>query len=102
MSSGEEETSPAMRRVFKAHMKDKRKQEKTKMVQEVADDKMAAGKDNTKEKKYKVSRGKGAKDCKEDEVSMRIKLQVSFDLASGIISTKIIQNVMLKIEHIKK
>ena len=52
-------------------MKDKEKQEKTKMVQEMADDKMAEGKDSTKKKKDNASKGKGAKDWKEDEVSMQ-------------------------------
>ena len=52
-------------------MKDKEKQEKTKMVQEMADDKMAEGKDTTKKKKDNSSKGKGAKDWKEDEVSMQ-------------------------------
>ena len=61
MISGEEETSPAKVRAFKAHMKDKAEQEKAKMVQEVADDKMAEGKDTTKEKKDDASKGKGAK-----------------------------------------
>ena len=74
MSSSEEETSPVNGPVFKAHMKDKEKQEKVKMVQEVADDKMAERKDTTKEKNDKASKGKGAKDWKEDEVSMLIKL----------------------------
>ena len=55
-------------------MKDKEKQEKAKMVQEVVEDKMAAGKDTAKEKMDKASKGKGAKDWKEDEVSMLIKL----------------------------
>ena len=36
MSSSEKETSPVKGRVFKAHMKDKEKQEEAKMVQEVA------------------------------------------------------------------
>ena len=74
MGSSEEETSLVKGRAFKAHMKDKEKQEKVKMVQEVADDKMAEGKDTTKEKKDKVSKGKGTKDWKEDEVSMLINL----------------------------
>ena len=47
--------------------------EKAKMVQEVVDYKMAEGKDNTKEKNDKKSKGKGAKDWKEDKVSMLIK-----------------------------
>ena len=50
MSSSEEETSPVKGRAFKAHMKEKEKQEKVKMVQEEADDKMVEGKDNTNEK----------------------------------------------------
>ena len=70
MSSSEEEISPVKVRVFKAHKKGKEKQEKAKMVQEVADNKMAEGKDTTNEKKDKGSKGKAAKDCKEDEVSM--------------------------------
>ena len=43
------------------------------MVQEVADDKMAEGKD-TKEKKDKASKRKGTKDWKEDKVSMLIEI----------------------------
>ena len=74
MRSSEEESSPVKRRAFKAHMKDKEKQEKAKMVQEVADDKMAEGKDTTKEKKDKASKGKGTKEWKEDKVSMLIEL----------------------------
>ena len=50
MSSSEEETSPVKGRAFKAHIKDKEKQEKAKMVQEVADDKMVEGKDTTNDK----------------------------------------------------
>ena len=50
MSSSEEETSPVKGRAFKAHIKEKEKQEKAKMVQEEADDKMVEGKDNTNEK----------------------------------------------------
>ena len=42
-------------------MKDKGKQEKAKMFQEVAEDKMAEGKDTTKEKKGKEGKTKGAK-----------------------------------------
>ena len=63
MSSSEEETSPAEGSVFKAHMKNKEKQEKAKMVQEWADDKMAEGKDTTEETKDKASKGKPAKSC---------------------------------------
>ena len=74
MSSSKEETSPVKGRAFKAHMKDKEKQEKAKIVQEMADYKMAEGNDTTKEKKDKASKGKGAKDSKEDEVSMLIDL----------------------------
>ena len=44
------------------------------MVQEVADDKMAKGKDATKEKKNKASNGKDTKDWKEDEIPMLTKL----------------------------
>ena len=55
-------------------MKNKDKQKKAKMVQEVADDKMAEGKDSTKEKKDKTSKGKGAKDRKEYKVSRLIEL----------------------------
>ena len=55
-------------------MKDKEKHEKPKMVQEVADDKMAERKDAAKEKKDKASKGKGAKDWKEDKVSMLTEL----------------------------
>ena len=40
MSSSEEETSPVKRRAFKAHRKDKAKQEKATMIQEVVDNKM--------------------------------------------------------------
>ena len=39
-------------------MKDEEKQEKPKMVQEVADDNMSEGKDTTKEKKDKASNEK--------------------------------------------
>ena len=39
-------------------MKDKGKQEKAKMFQEVAEDKMAEGKDTTKEKKGKEGKTK--------------------------------------------
>ena len=74
LSSSEEEKSPVKGRAFKAQMKDKEKQEKAKMFQEVADDEMAEGKDNTKEKKDITSNGKGAKDWKEDEVSVLIEL----------------------------
>ena len=38
MSSSEEETSPVKGHAFKAHMKDKEKYEKAKMVEEVADE----------------------------------------------------------------
>ena len=56
-------------------MKGKEKQEKAKMVQEVADDKMVEGKDTAKEKKDKASKGKGKKDPEdEDEVSRLIWL----------------------------
>ena len=61
MRSSEEETNPVKGRAFKAHMKDKEKQEKAKIIQEVADDKMAAEKDTTKEKKDKASKGKSTK-----------------------------------------
>ena len=54
-------------------MKDKGKQEKAKMFQEVAEEKMAEGKDTTKEKKGKEGKTKGAKDWKQEEVSMLIK-----------------------------
>ena len=74
MSSSEEKTSPVKGRTFKAHMKDMEKQEKAKIVQEVTDNKMAEGKDTIKEKKDKASKGKGAKDWKEDEVSMLTEL----------------------------
>ena len=37
MSSSEEETSPAKGQTFKAHIKDKEKQEETKIVQEVTE-----------------------------------------------------------------
>ena len=56
MNSSEEETNPVKRRFFKAHMKDKEKQEKAKSVQKVGDDKITEGKDTTKEKKYKASK----------------------------------------------
>ena len=55
VSSSEEETSPVK-------------------VQEVSDNKMAEGKDTTKEKKDKASKGKGVKDWTEDEVSMLTEL----------------------------
>ena len=58
MSSSEEETSHLKGRTFKAHMKDKEKQEKAKMIQEVADDKMTEGKDTTKKKKDNASKEK--------------------------------------------
>ena len=62
MSSSEEETSPVKGRAFKAYIKDKEKQDKAKMVQEVADDKIAEGKRATKkEKKDKATKGRGAK-----------------------------------------
>ena len=48
MSSSKEETSPVKGRAFKVHMNDKEKQEKAKMVQHVADDKMTEGKDTRK------------------------------------------------------
>ena len=62
MSSSEEETSPVKGRAFKAHMKFKEEQEKTKMVQDVVDDKMAEGKDTTKKKNEKASKGKVSKE----------------------------------------
>ena len=43
-------------------MIDNEKQEKAKIVQEVADDKMVEGKDTSEEKMDKASMGKGAKD----------------------------------------
>ena len=46
-NSSEEETNPAKGSAFKAHMKGKEKQEKAEMVQEVAYDKMAEGKETT-------------------------------------------------------
>ena len=49
-------------------MKDNEKQEKAKMVNEVADDKTVEGKYAAKDKKGKVSKGKGTKDWKDDEV----------------------------------
>ena len=52
-------------------MKGKEKQEKAKMVQEVAYDKMAEGKEPHKSK---ASKGKGGKDWKDDEVFMLIEL----------------------------
>ena len=58
MISSEEETSPVKGRAFKAHMKVKEKREKAKIVQDVVDDKMAEGKDTTKKKKEKASKGK--------------------------------------------
>ena len=88
-------------RVFKAIIKDKEKQEKTKMVQEVADDKMAEGKDTTKYKKDKAIKGKGAIDWKENKVSMLIELLEEIRSLWDVL-TNIIQNVMLKIQHIKK
>ena len=74
MSSSEEKTSPVKGRAFKAHIKDKEKQKKPKMVREVADNKIAKRKDTAKEKKYKVSKDKGAKDWTENKVSMLIEL----------------------------
>ena len=65
MSSSEEERSPVKGPVIKVHMKDKEKQEKTKMVLEVADGKVG--------KKDKTSKGKSAKDWKEDKVSMTFR-----------------------------
>ena len=56
------EASPVKGCAFKAHMKDNEKQEKAKIVQEVADDKMVEGKDTSEEKMDKASMGKGAKD----------------------------------------
>ena len=56
-------------------MKDNEKQEKAKIVQEVADDKMVEGKDTSEEKMDKASMGKGAKDQKEDEVTMQLNFQ---------------------------
>ena len=50
-------------------MNDKEKQEKAKMVQNVADDKMTEGKDTRKQKKGKTSKGKGAKGWKENEAN---------------------------------
>ena len=50
MSTSEEETSSVKGRAFKTYMKDKEKQVKVKIVQEVADDKIAEGKDTTKKK----------------------------------------------------
>ena len=97
MSSSEKETSPVKGRTFNANMKDKGKQEKAKMFQEVAEDKMAEGKDTTKEKKGKEGKTKGAKYWKQEEVSMLIKY-----LASGMFLKNIIQNAMLKRQHIKK
>ena len=54
MSSSEEETIPVKRPAFNEHIKDKEKQEKTKMVQEVADDKMAEGKEYYRKEKGQV------------------------------------------------
>ena len=85
ISSSEEETSPVKGRAFKAHLKDKEKHGKVKMGQEMVDDKMAEGKNTAKGKKDKVSKGKGAIDWKKE-------------LAFGMLLTKIIQNVMLKIK----
>ena len=65
MSSSEEERSPVKGPVFKVHMKDKEKQEKAKMVLEVADGKVG--------KKDKTSKGKSAKNWKEDKVSMTFR-----------------------------
>ena len=56
------EASPVKGCAFKAHMIDNEKQEKAKIVQEVADDKMVEGKDTSEEKMDKASMGKGAKD----------------------------------------
>ena len=45
------------------HIRKTRRNKKiVRIVQEVADDKMAEGKDTTKEKKDKASKGKGTKD----------------------------------------
>ena len=71
------------------------------MVQEVADDKMFGEKDTTKEKKDKTNKGKSAKDWKEDEVSMLNELLEKRPSLWDVL-TKIIQNGMLKIQHIKK
>ena len=54
MNGSEEGSSPVTGSAFKAHMKDKEKQEKAKIVQEVANNKMAEWKDPKKEKKDKV------------------------------------------------
>ena len=62
---------------------------------------MPEGRDITKRKKDKARKGKGAKDWKEDKVSMLIKL-LEENLASGMFLAKIIQNVVLKMQHIKK
>ena len=56
------EASPVKGCAFKAHIKDNENQEKAKIVQEVADDKMVEGKDTSEEKMDKASMGKGAKD----------------------------------------
>ena len=56
------EASPVKGCAFKAHMIDNEKQEKAKIVQEMADDKMVEGKDTSEEKMDKASMGKGAKD----------------------------------------
>ena len=53
-------------------MKGKEKQEKAKMVQELADDKMVEGKDTAKEKKDKASKGKGKKDPEDEEEVSRL------------------------------
>ena len=57
-NSSEEGTSLVKKRAVKAYMKDKEKQEKPKMVQEVAGDNMSEGKNTTKEKKDKASNEK--------------------------------------------
>ena len=61
MSSSEEETSSVKVRAFKAHKKGKEKQEKAKMVQEVADNKMAEGKVLQKRKRTRRVREKAPK-----------------------------------------
>ena len=82
-------------------MKDKEKQEKAKMVQEVADEKMAEGKDTTKVKKDKGSKGQGAKGWKEDEVSMLIELLEEIPSLWDILN-KDYSKLDVKIQHIEK
>ena len=73
MSSSEEKRNPVKgRAIWKA--RGKKKQDKTNMIQAVANDKIADRKDTTKQKKDKASEGKVTKDWKEDKISILIHL----------------------------